>query len=114
MLFKEPGSFKLTKRLGGNVDESKIYRLKPLSTPAISRWTLPLTSSQYGVPLKFIKISAGILIFHCEFCEYSNGPLTSGFAVPLWSCYCRVTQYTFMVLIGLQSTFMVMMGYKVK
>ena len=43
MLFKEPGSFKQTKKLGGNIDKSKIYRLIPLSTPVIFRWTLPLT-----------------------------------------------------------------------
>jgi hypothetical protein len=43
MLFKGPGPFKNSFKIGGNVDELKAYRLIPLTPPLFFHFTLPLT-----------------------------------------------------------------------
>jgi hypothetical protein len=42
MLFKGPGSFKKIFKIGGNFDELKAYRLKPLTPPFLFHFALPL------------------------------------------------------------------------
>jgi hypothetical protein len=44
LLFKGPGFFKKSKKVCGNVDEYKAYRLIPLTPPLLGHFTLPLTT----------------------------------------------------------------------